>query len=196
MPNPIIIKFGGSLLSDAQNLHHLAQIIAGSPQALIVPGGGPFADLVRHYGTLLHLSEETCHFMAISAMDQYGYILREYMPGCRIFSCSPFLAQVPEEELPRSWDITSDSIAAYIAREMNASMLIVLKSIDIGPHLNEALNEPYVDAFFKNLLPLPFPCWFINGNFPERLKNLLATGAACGSVLPPNCPPEGLIKNP
>ena len=35
---------------------------------LIIPGGGPFADLVRQ----VRVNNDAAHWMAIAAMEQYG----------------------------------------------------------------------------------------------------------------------------
>jgi len=214
MPRPIILKIGGSLLKQGNKelLRRIGQIIeqfAAVQPILIVPGGGPFADLVRHYGRQFALGEETCHFMALAAMDQYAYLLQAFVPGSRIAEltkaecptplgptnppapqillCSPFLRQVPKNELPRSWDVTSDSIAAYLAEKLASSLLVVLKSTDINPEL----APPDVDEHFRKLLPLAMPVWFINGRYPEKLEQLLATGSTRGVWLPPQaCSPR------
>ncbi|KTE91125.1 hypothetical protein AT727_05880 [Desulfitobacterium hafniense] len=217
MPGPILIKIGGSLIRQESGklLRQLCNLIAGCGQKrsiLIVPGGGPFADLIRAYERHWDLEEETCHFMALAAMDQYAYILRERIPGStvdalgslecsqsgglpcsadslsssgvRILLCSHFLRQVPATALPRSWETTSDSIAAYLAKQLNCSLLVLVKSKTIEP----TLLEPDIDSFFHQLLPLPMPAWFINGTDPESLQALLETGRTQGIFLPPgNC---------
>ncbi|MDR3585210.1 MAG: hypothetical protein P4L59_07795, partial [Desulfosporosinus sp.] len=86
MPKPIIIKIGGSLAKQENGkiLSKLGKILsdyAGKYPILIVPGGGPFADTVRDYGEKLNLSDPTCHFMALLAMDQLAFLLKEFIPG-------------------------------------------------------------------------------------------------------------------
>jgi len=208
MLKPILLKLGGSLIHH-QNINILRQIGEIISQCsteypiLIVPGGGPFADLVRQYGSKLKLSEQTCHFMALSAMDQYAFLLQEFITGSKltdlanrefpihmmtnssfqpqILFCSQFCRKLSVNELPRSWDVTSDSIAAYLAKELDCTMLVILKSTDIGL----TLREPDVDSFFHQLLPLDMPVWFLNGLYPERLSRLLTTGSTQGIYLPP-----------
>ena len=41
----------------------------------IVPGGGTFADAVRDTDHRLHLADDTAHWMAVLAMDQYAHLL-------------------------------------------------------------------------------------------------------------------------
>ena len=212
MPGPMIIKFGGSLLERdcGATLRSLGRVFDQSTgpqrQILILPGGGPFADTVRHHGDLLRLPQEACHFMALSAMSQYAYLLREYIPGSRISElgrddlvripgvqillCEAYFREVPEQELPRSWEVTSDSIAAYLARQLEASMLVLLKSTDVAPHL----GPPGVDEYFHRLLPLPCPAWVVNGAHPERLRQLLVSGYTQGLFLPPGR--TAAVQNP
>ena len=44
---------------------------------LVVPGGGPMADLVREIYSRGDLSQEAAHWMAILAMEQYAYFLAD-----------------------------------------------------------------------------------------------------------------------
>lgn len=209
MPKSIMLKLGGSLIHQGcgevlRRIGHIITQDSAEHPLLIVPGGGPFADLVRQYGKQLELREETCHFMALAAMDQYAFILQELIAGSmltalsprastapvplihpgepQILLCSRFLNNIPAGDLPRSWEVTSDSIAAYLAQRMNSSMLVIVKSKDIDP----ALPEPDIDPFFRQLLPLRIPIWFINGLYPERFTRLLQTGSTQGVYLPPN----------
>ena len=42
---------------------------------LVVPGGGPMADLVREIYSRWDLSDEAAHWMAVLAMEQYAHFL-------------------------------------------------------------------------------------------------------------------------
>jgi aspartokinase-like uncharacterized kinase len=225
MLQPVILKIGGSLMEqpDGDCLRRLGSVIAacaaGRP-LWIVPGGGPFADLVRRSYEKFNLNQETCHFMALAAMEQYAYLLQAFIPGSEVtalldseppvpaeeswqpaqlppadhsspivpaFSGKPqillvsrYLSRIPDTVLPRSWEVTSDSIAAFLAKRLGSSLLVVLKSTDIAP----ALREPDIDPFFRRLLPLDSPVWFINGQYPERLACLLQKGTSQGLLLP------------
>ena len=201
MPKPVIIKIGGSLAKQANGkiLSQLGKILsdyASKYPILIVPGGGPFADTVRNYGKMLNLSDPTCHFMALLAMDQLAYLLKEFIPGSRltdlldpaslfqshshpvpqILLCSHYLSLIPAEDLPRSWDVTSDSISAFLAKKLDAALLVLLKSTDIGPEV----KEPDVDGYFCKILSPAQPVWFLNGLYPERLAELFEFGETHG----------------
>lgn len=197
-----VVKIGGSLVyhEDGRALRRLGEEIArltASHSLAIVPGGGPFAEVVREYGQKLGLRESTCHFMALSAMDQYGYLLQEFIPGSRLMElgeegagsqlvglassspvillCSRFISRVPPGELPPSWDVTSDSIAAYLAGRLGARLLVLLKSVDAGSEI----KEPIVDSFFSQAVPPYLRVGIVNGLYPERLTKLLETGQTC-----------------
>lgn len=213
---PLIIKIGGSLIhhDHGQVLRQLGKVISQFSERyplIIVPGGGPFADKVREYGQQFILNDSTCHFMALLAMDQFAYLLKELIPGSvltelsspngldfteedpswprgpslisapRILLSSRYISQLPQTALPHSWDVTSDSIAAYLANQLGASQLVFVKSIDIDPDL----KVPDVDPYFHNLISWDIPIWFLNGLYPGRLTQLLETGHAPGVCLTP-----------
>ncbi len=143
-----VIKVGGSLGRGAQ-LPALGQALArlGTAHAvLIVPGGGDFADTVRDYDRRYGLRDTTAHWMAVLAMDQYGYLLSDQIPGSvplRDLASAHTVAQdgrVPVllpcallqrvDPLPHRWTVTSDSIAAWIAGACEAQRLVLLKDVD------------------------------------------------------------------
>ncbi len=71
----IVLKIGGSLFDSAREL--LKWVADEERDVLVVPGGGAFADKVRDvYGTTT-LSDDAAHWMALLAMDQYGYYLSD-----------------------------------------------------------------------------------------------------------------------
>lgn len=144
----VVVKFGGSL-SRSAGLKKLCQQLAKlGPRyrLLVVPGGGPWADTVRdcdrHYG----LSNSTAHWMAILAMDQYGYLLADLIPHSQSVRNLPAAQQIVHakrvpvllpfdlirqaDPLPHSWAVTSDSISAWVAKSAGAAKLILLKDVD------------------------------------------------------------------
>lgn len=128
---PWVIKIGGSLLTHA---HEIMQVITSDqPDALILPGGGLFTEAVRG----CKIEGTPAHWMAILGMEQYGWYLAERgvahitKPGFtgypQIFL--PYHYLQTRDPLPHSWDITSDTISAWLASHLGAD-LIILKSID------------------------------------------------------------------
>jgi aspartokinase-like uncharacterized kinase len=166
-----IVKLGGSLADSAGLtlwLETLSQI-----HVVIVPGGGPFADAVRNAQARWHFDGLTAHHMAILAMRQYGRMLTGLCPRLLAASSLKGLAQqrgqakvwLPSPEaldaagIPASWDITSDSLAAWLAGQMDATHLLLVKSVTeldrpaagrCPMTFTEAAGAGWVDAAFSH----------------------------------------------
>lgn len=146
---PQIVKFGGSLF-EAEVQAGLLDV-AARHGVVLVPGGGPFADAVRREQTRAGFSDRAAHAMAILAMDQTAFALADAEPRLEL-CCSPeafdraLLRGSPAiwrpspmalaADLPASWEVTSDSLALWLAIELGASRLVLLKAADV------AANEP------------------------------------------------------
>lgn len=171
-----VVKLGGSL-ANSENLPHWLQALTQTGAA-IVPGGGPFADAVRKAQARWDFDERTAHDMAILAMRQYGRMLAGLgglRTGASVDDLSACLQQgqtsiwLPQPEtlnaagVPASWDITSDSLAAWLARQLNAAHLLLIKSLTPPP--SETAGEQLiaagvVDPAFKNFCrDAPFQSW-------------------------------------
>ncbi len=117
--------------------------IARDEPLLIVPGGGPFADAVRDHDARLQLTDDAAHWMAVLAMDQYAHAIVSRMRGAALVSDAGGISaaiaagQIPvlapyawlrrDDALPHSWQVTSDSIAAWIAGAIGATRLVLVK---------------------------------------------------------------------
>lgn len=144
-----VFKFGGSLADTAGDVLDALEN-AGMP-ALIVPGGGVFADMIRKENP----DDDTAHWRAIEAMNRYGVFLSSFgfpateevrMPDDGISILLPKHVMKTEDPLPHSWDVTSDSIALWIAEKIHAP-LVLLKSRD-----GEFDDAEYIDSFFSELI--------------------------------------------
>jgi probable H4MPT-linked C1 transfer pathway protein len=148
-PGPTVVKVGGGLVREAGEgaLRTLCRAIgdagAGHP-LLVVPGGGAFADAVREHDSRFALRAATAHRMAILAMDQFGWLLSELIPGgapctelgearaaaargrTAVLLPAGLLAGDP---LPASWAVTSDSIAAWVSGAVDAARLVLVKPV-------------------------------------------------------------------
>jgi len=70
---------------------------------------------------------------------------------------------LPGSVLPRSWTVSSDSIAARLAEVLPADELVLLKSSD--PTTGEAdglADQEYVDEFFPAFARCRFRCKFVD----------------------------------
>jgi 5-(aminomethyl)-3-furanmethanol phosphate kinase len=205
-----VLKIGGSLSRGAE-LPTLCREIAGLGQhhsLLIVPGGGDFAEQVREADRRFGLEGTVAHCMALLAMDQYGYLLNQLIPGsgltaeldCALQSAEsgkaaillPSALMMKEDPLPHSWKITSDSIAAWLAQRVQCRRLVLLKDVDgllTTDGLIEALTVEQlaahtggVDEYLSNILSgVRMETWIVNGSRPERLMELLETTYTTGT---------------
>ncbi len=195
----IVIKLGGSLIHRARELvNEITEYSNISGQkVLIVPGGAIFADTVRK----VNASEETAHWMAVLAMEQYGYYLGNGTEAKLIDSLKmgegvsillPYALLKKKDELPHTWDVTSDTIAAWVALQLGARLI---KATDVdGIYINGVLEnelkaseligrETCVDAELPHfLMKNKMNCEIINGNCPGRLTNTLR-GNATGTLI-------------
>jgi aspartokinase-like uncharacterized kinase len=161
-----VVKLGGSL-AESVHLPHWLEALSQT-NAVIVPGGGPFADAVRQAQAHWHFDELTAHHMAVLAMRQYGRMLAGLCPALRTATTLEELAGLsgsariwlPLPELldaagiPASWDITSDSLAAWLAGEIDAANLLLVKSVSLDEsaekHIDctDMVNKQWVDPVF------------------------------------------------
>lgn len=218
-----VVKVGGSLLAGGA-LPELCRALAAMGRRhplLVVPGGGPFADAVRRCHALVPVSESVAHWMAIAGMDQYGLLLAGLIPGAQSVDtlesarCATNAGQVAVlapsalcrrlDALPHSWEVTSDSIAAWVSLSAGAKLCVLLKDrpylYDADPRTDanarpqaritlEALAACRgVDGHLPRLLAGValgrqrggLECWTVDGRRPERLEALLATGQTEGT---------------
>jgi aspartokinase-like uncharacterized kinase len=151
---------------------------------LIVPGGGIFAHAVRE----LNVDDNAAHWMAIAAMEQYGWLISsrgitvtarlEVPISTMVFL--PYACLRENDPLPHSWDITSDTIAAWIAGALHLDLLL-LKSTDgiigeggLQERVSGFMETDVVDPFFipfvqKNRIQAAI----INGSDRVRVQNFL-----------------------
>jgi len=140
-----VIKVGGSLVeSDAAAALMRALAARRPPRLVVVPGGGDFADAVRLSGRRHPIGDQAAHHMALLAMHMSAVMLGALAPGYVVAeSPAEFAAAwardltpvwAPERmvlaapDVPASWDVTSDSLAAWLARAIAASRLLLVKS--------------------------------------------------------------------
>ena len=173
---------------------------------LVVPGGAGFADAVRDADRRFALPAGTSHRMAVLGMEQFGWLLSELIPGAER-SAEPRVragrttvllpARLALDELPASWHVTSDSIAAWVAGQARADRLVLVKEVDglfaDWPPRGEplprltvaelaALRPGGVDAYLPTALAnTSFETWVISGRDPRRLTELLDRGTCVGT---------------
>jgi len=166
-PSPLtVVKLGGSLAETPALARWLAALAACDRPLVIVPGGGVLADAVRGLQSQLGFDDATAHHMALLAMQQYGLALMAMSDRLvsaetrgAIFAalradkiaCWNPLPMALADEIPKTWEMTSDSLAAWLAGQLQADNLLVVKSRDPPSDALTAADLPkagIVDPFF------------------------------------------------
>jgi 5-(aminomethyl)-3-furanmethanol phosphate kinase len=172
--NLTVIKVGGSLFDWPELPRRLTEMINARKAAdreerlVLIAGGGPAAELIRTLDRVHGLGDKTAHRLALHAMDLTAVILAELLPGSvlvnsldtlrAVCSAGPILVLASRliiDEIERSgldglsasWDVTSDTIAAWMALHLGANRLILLKSapLPLGTTRVEAARLGLVD---------------------------------------------------
>lgn len=217
-----VVKVGGSLAAYPDKLKALCAKLSEihkTQKLIVVPGGGEFADIVRTLDKRFSLSPSVSHRLAILAMDQYGFLLSNLTPDSimvnrlemvqetwdfgklPVFLPSNFLLEM--DPLENSWDVTSDSIAAYIAGQLHASRLLLVTDVDgiyncdpkkfpdaklisklSAQELLKMNKRTSVDTFLpKLLLQLQIKCFVVNGLYPDRVETVLERHNTVSTVI-------------
>ena len=207
-----VLKVGGSLAEKPATLKKLCKKLSkiGENHCItVVPGGGKFADTIREIDQQHSLPADAAHKMAILGMDQFGLLLAQIIPNsCVTYSLKdsrglskrktvpiflPSRLMFKERPLEASWDVTSDSITAYIASRLKANRAILVTNVDgifesdpkrhsdakliqrlSAQELLEFTHRTSVDKFLpKLLLKTHVDCYVVNGAYPERVADIL-----------------------
>jgi aspartokinase-like uncharacterized kinase len=158
-----VVKLGGSHALSPLLPAWLQPIGRAAGQVVLVPGGGPFADAVRMAQSEMRFDDDAAHDMALMAMAQYGraltslaggFVYAETLDAVRdavtrrqvpVWSPWPMLQGHPE--IPRSWEVTSDSLAAWLASVLDAQRLVLIKHSAQAPDLVDAAFPGFASRF-------------------------------------------------
>jgi len=155
-----VIKLGGSLYDSKYLVQWLNSISEyTSKNIIIVPGGGPFADQVRLADEKFDLGAYA-HNMAVMAMQQYANVLASLCPAMALAHSTENVHQIWGESkvviwepfemvrdqcaLDQTWDVTSDSLAAWLAGKLDVNNLLLVKSS------KQALEKTDLDSLAKS----------------------------------------------
>jgi aspartokinase-like uncharacterized kinase len=180
-----VVKVGGGVGDDAlRPLCATLAALGARHELLVVPGGGRFADAVREADRRIGLSDAAAHRMAILGMEQFGLVLRDLGAPQVVMPASLAL-----DALPESWQVTSDSIAAWVAADAGAGRLVLVKAADspLGAELTvaelAALRPAIVDEYLPTALEhAAFETWIVGH---ERLAELFERGTTTGTRIAP-----------
>lgn len=165
-----VVRLGGSHAFSPLLRPWLAAIEAAAGNVVLVPGGGPFADAVRDAQRAMGFGELAAHRMALLAMTQYGValaslcralVVTESMAGLdaalaerRIPVWSPWPMVRDAPDVAASWDVTSDSLALWLAHAIGAPRVLLVKHVQIhaGTTASGLVAQGVVDAGFPGFL--------------------------------------------
>ena len=169
---PTVIKIGGSC-AGSLDLRRWAAMVAGcGRRVVVVPGGGPFADAVRAAQPRIGFDEDAAHHMAMLGMEQFGHALasfdrrlvvadsmaglRRVLAGNKVAVWLPARMAMKAADIPASWQVTSDSLAAWLAGKLRAARLVLLKQVELAPQpvaatelAERGIVDPAFPAFLK-----------------------------------------------
>jgi aspartokinase-like uncharacterized kinase len=193
-----IVKLGGSLSRDARLLRWLQMLAElGGGRVVVVPGGAAFADAVRAAQAHWGFDDLTAHNMAVLAMAQTAHMLHALEPrlvlvddeeGIRraqhagqavLWMPLSLLRDAPD--MITSWEVTSDSLALWLARRLNAERLVVVKACAVKrPHtLQELTAMGLIDRRFDQWADgAAFPIEVVECDDLERVRDALLGGPA------------------
>ena len=149
-----IFKIGGSWIMNHQ-LDELLSLISkfNKEKISIVTGGGCFADSVREAFNNSSMDENTGNFLALKATEIFAHFLKckdpifflseeenefykkkikVWLPSNKLLNDSSFL---------RSWNSTSDSVAAWLGNKIFSSGIIFIKSLSFESGKTYSLKE-------------------------------------------------------
>jgi 5-(aminomethyl)-3-furanmethanol phosphate kinase len=171
---PAVVKVGGSLFDLPDLGPRLRRWLDENapPEVLLVPGGGPAADVVRALDRTHGLGEEAAHWLALRALAVNAALLAALLPAACVID-GPDLAELVWEQgrlpvldafafceadeadaghLPHTWVVTSDSLAARAAVVAGAAELVLLKSAEPPGDARTWAAAGYVDAHLPQVL--------------------------------------------
>jgi len=170
----VVVKVGGSLYDLPDLGERLGAWLRELPKSnfVLVPGGGPAADLVRAWDRQHQLGEESAHWLALRALTFNAHFLASRLLGSYVIKnldeagSGPIpildmhawatMAERRGNRFPHTWEVTSDSLAAQVATVSKAAQLVLLKSVPLpeGMNWHEAARQGIVDLFFPQAISL------------------------------------------
>jgi len=145
-----VFKIGGKILENSNNIKSTISQLTHLynekilQKIIVIPGGGSFANFVRSLDEVLQIGDDLAHWIAIYSINYNGIILKRKYPNLEtieklktfqdakqmfcIFLPYRFLRE--DDTLPHNWNVTSDSIALYVANKLKLSQCFLIKSVD------------------------------------------------------------------
>ncbi|MBN3752148.1 aspartate kinase [Paraburkholderia sp. Tr-20389] len=188
-----VVKIGGSMSRDPLLEEWLTDLVDfGGGRVVIVPGGGDFAEQAREHQDIWRFDDVAAHNMAVLAMAQYALLMqgisrrlviaatdaqiRAALHAGRVAVWAPLDLLYQEPNRLTSWDVTSDSLAAWLANRLNAERLVIVKSCDIERErsIDEYAALGIVDRSLAGFThDAPYPVDLLSRTDGARVRDLL-----------------------
>jgi aspartokinase-like uncharacterized kinase len=193
----IIIKLGGSLQEKGREIIRFLSDYAeqNAHTFIVIPGGGHFVKRIKELSEQKAISDDAAHWMAVLGMHQYGFFLadgsgieivervEELSNVKHIGILLPYNLLKADDSLPHNWNVTSDTIAAFVAHKLGEKGFIKLTDVDglmddegllikqiPAKEMIEKAHTGCVDAELPVfLMRNEMSCMIVNGNIPERI---------------------------
>jgi 5-(aminomethyl)-3-furanmethanol phosphate kinase len=220
-----VVKFGGSLLEKTSDLKPCVDALAKCStlglNLLVIPGGGPTDNTIEKLDKKHPFAPDTHHYACARAQDQTGLMICDPVFGASLRACQT-LEEVQkvlrEKQVPvllpskvifdidpfeRTWEITSDAMAAWFSWLVSAPIVVILTNVDgiYPPSSLDYNGSPISEITASELVELghtavdactaPFlkfhniEGWVINGCYPERLYKALSGEEVIGTHILP-----------
>ncbi len=168
-----VVKVGGSLLTLPNLRDRLNDWLDdhNDAQNVIIAGGGQLVECLRHWDELYGLSSRFAHQEGIALMSSTARLVARLVREARLISSiseignqHKYVLDVSEfvleqSNLPESWTVTSDSIAAAVAIELGADLFLLKSSAPESSDVCHWCKTELVDQHFPELADsLPVVC--------------------------------------
>ncbi len=162
-----MIKVGGSLLRTADCSSRLGRWWHQQPpmHTYWMAGGGEAVDVIRHWDRTFRLGDQLAFTLTLDALQLTRRLMIELLQRSdslrrddTVLSLREAASELPErwqeEYRVSSWEATSDTLAALIARWRNADELVILKACPVPQELSSDLRalakRGIIDNQFEN----------------------------------------------
>lgn len=172
----VVVKVGGSLLDLPDLTNRLGAYLESLRPAcvLLIVGGGREVNPLREQDQAGQFTAEAAHWRAIEVMTAntqrvstdlglnivatQADLRSAARADCAVSMDTDALLREDEERsgprLPRSWSVTSDSIAVRLAHLAGADSVLLLKScgVPVQTRVEQAVEQGVVDAHLPSIL--------------------------------------------
>ncbi len=207
----IVAKLGGSIARRRfDRLKGILEELSYAKKIVIVPGGWIFADISRLIDLKIGLEDETSHTLGIMSMEMFAKVLldvgkEKFKPALlnelvfnrereNRFILLPYSSNMHKLDLPKSWEVTSDSLALWTAKMLKKEYNVkVIKITDVdGIFVNGKLVkkiraeevkgclDPYSLKFIREF---EIPVFVCNGIIKNRVKSYILEGQTLGTLV-------------